>query len=431
MRVLLISPQWAGLGNRRKVKVREREVHPLGIGVVAALSSGHDVRVVDEHLERVPFDEPWDLVGITCATYQAPRAFSIADRFGARGVPVVMGGVHATLMPRECLRHSKAVVRGEAERAWGQVLADGEARRLQPLYEGGVLDDMARVPAPRRDLYRPQPREAAYVQATRGCGGRCTFCYLGHVGWGAFRPRPVAAVVEELRALAQRFVLFVDDNLWADRAYAVALFDAMAPLGKLWWAQAPVTVGEDHALLEAARSAGCFALSIGFKSINRAAIGEARVVQNRVDQYCETVRAVRSQRILVDGTFIFGFDSDPPTIFRDTVAAIRELGLDAHTFYLLTPYPGTTCFEQLEREGRIVDHNWAHYDWDHAVLQPLQITLDQLRDGVAWAYRELERSPGRWAMRQVIRNGRTLMRSPRLAMFLLRQNWPQRHDVNY
>jgi len=431
MKILLVSPRWAGFGNRKKIKVREHEVHPLTLGIIAALSDTHDVRIVDEHVEAIPFTDEWDLVGITCTTYVAPRAYEIADQFRTHGVPVVMGGVHATLMPEECLEHCDAVVRGEAEPVWEQVLHDASRRGLAGLYEGDAAIDLAVAPIPRRELFHNPRQPAAYVQMTRGCGWTCRFCYLQHVGWGTFRTRPLERVMVELATIDQRVLLIVDDNLFVDREYALALFAEMEPLRKFWWAQAPVTACFDDELLDAAFRSGCFSLSVGFQTVSKASLEEAQIAQNRVDQYCEAVRNLHRHRILVDGTFIFGFDADPPTVFDDTVEAVRDMRLDSYTFYMLTPYPGTEFFRQYEQEGRIVDRNWSHYDWDHAVIRPERMSAEELTKGVARAYQKLDSSWLRWALRGVVHRGWALTRSAELTRFLIRQNWPSRYAVDY
>ena len=431
MRILLVSPRWAGFGNRKKIKVRESEVHPLTLAVIAGLCAGHQVRIVNEHIEALPSDETWDLVGITCTTFVAPRAYEIADGFRAKGVPVVLGGVHPSLMPSECLEHANAVVTGEAEPVWERVLDDTQAGRLEGIYEGGAGADLSRLPVPRRDLFAKGAGQAAFVQATRGCGLSCTFCYLKYVGWGAFRPRPLEQVLAEIRDLPQRYVLFVDDNLFVDRDYALALFAGLAPLQRFWWAQAPTTVGQDDELLAAAQRAGCFSLSLGFQTVHQGSLHQAEVMQNRISDYARTVHALHKHKILVDGTFIFGFDADPPSIFEDTVAAIRELRLDAHTFYMFTPYPGTPVFDRLDTEGRIRTKEWNRFDWDHAVHEPRGMTQQELQDGLAWAYRTLDRPGLRWYLGQAARNAWVLARSPRLAAFLLRQNAPQAYRIDY
>lgn len=342
-----------------------------------------------------------------------------------------MGGVHPTLAPEQCLQHCTSVVRGEAESIWKTVLYDAQNQNLKPLYHGDMIEDMSLVPIPGRNFFKNPNQPAAYFQATRGCGGTCDFCYLNYTGWNSHRKRNVADVIGELKLIPQRFILIVDDNLFVDRDYAIQLLREMAPIKKYWWAQAPTTICFDEELLQAAYNAGCFALSIGFQTINKSSLDLAKITQNRIEKYRQAVQNVHSHKILIDGTFIFGFDSDPPTIFANTVQAVRNMKLDAHTFYMLTPYPGTPYYQRLKDEGRIVDHNLAHYDWDHAVIQPRLMTADQLNEGVAWAYDTLSTSPIRWLIKHLARNSWLPFRSLSLAWFLLKQNFPQRYSVDY
>jgi len=431
MKILLVNPRWAGFGNRKKVKVREEEVEPLTLGIIAALSPGHDVTILDENVRGVRFGREWDLVGITATTFTAPRAYEIAERFRALRIPVVMGGVHASMMPQECLLHCDAVVRGEAEPVWQTVLQDVQDRALRPLYEGGMLTDMSQIPIPRRDLYSRSNAQAVYVQFSRGCGWTCEFCYLQYVKWEQHRMRPIEQIVDEVKDIPQPYLLIVDDNLFIDRAYALQVFEALTPLRKYWWAQAPTTIGDDDELLAAAYRSGCFALSIGFQTVNNSSLQLAQVAQNRIEYYAKLVQNLHKHKLLVDGTFIFGFDTDTPAIFKDTVDSIRALQLDAHTFYMVTPYPETPFYRRLEADGRIVDKNWAHYDWDHAVIEPKGMSAQQLTDGVKWAYDTMDAGQWRWVAQQLQHNAWVLRRSPKLAAFLLRQNLPQRYAVDY
>jgi radical SAM superfamily enzyme YgiQ (UPF0313 family) len=390
MKILLISPRWSVYKRTAKNYQREMAAFPLTLGILASLSDGHEVRLVDEHREAVPFEEHWDLVGITATTYRSMRAYEIAERFRRKGTKVVLGGIHPTLMAEEALLHADAIVRGEAETIWKQVLGDAENDKLSGIYEGGTTHDMSQIPFPRRDLYGPRPQPAVWVQATRGCGLCCKFCYLQYTGWGAHRQRPIEAVIEEMSTLTQPITFIVDDNLYIDRDYAMSLMEKMIPLKLKWWSQAPTTVAYDKELLDLARRSGCFSFSIGFQTINKSSIDQCQIMQNRVERYQEIVATLHEANILVDATFIFGFDSDPPTIFRDTVAAIHDLEIDAYAFYFLTPYPGTPYFEQLEQEGRIFDRDWANYDWTYVVHQPKRMSLAELVNGFRWAYRTLD-----------------------------------------
>jgi radical SAM superfamily enzyme YgiQ (UPF0313 family) len=435
LNILLINPRWNGWGNRKKVKVSEAKVHPLTLGIVAAIiqahSPEHRVRIVDEATNAIPYGQPYDLVGITVNTFTAPQAFVIADNFRARGIPVLMGGVHATLMPDACLKHADAVLVGEAEEALTQVLDDLENGQMTGKYVAGPLLDMSKIPIPDRSLFTLPGANAAFIQATRGCNNVCRFCYLQYVKWGGYRARPVAKIITELQSIPQEIVLFVDDNMFIDRIWGLELFAAMNELGKHWWAQAPTTLAADLELLQAAADSGCFSLSFGFQTVNASALQRDRILQNRIDKYQAVVQAAHDVGILVDGTFIFGFDSDDSQIFADTVTMIKEMDLDTYTFYMLTVYPGTPYYEEYRRAERLASHNLNDYDWDHASIHPARMTATELEEGVRWAYRELDRHYRRRFLGKALRNAHLLPRSVKLARFLLSSGYPRPYYNNY
>jgi radical SAM superfamily enzyme YgiQ (UPF0313 family) len=433
--VLLIQPAWHGLGNRKKVKVSEKKIHPLTLGVVAALITRHNpdhcVRIVNQAITPIPWDADCDLVGISVNTFTFPAAVEIAARFRKRGIPVIMGGAHPTLAPDECIGHADAIVSGEAEEVLPELLDDLLAGQLREFYRARTVPDASLIPAPDRSLFARTGGNAAFVQATRGCGNSCRFCYLDSVSWGAFRVRPVQHVVNELAGMSQPIILFVDDNMFTERAYCLELFAAMKWLGKSWWAQAPTTLAEDGQLLQAAADSGCFSLSYGFQTVNSAAIESDRITHNRIADYVGVVRRTQQLGILVDGTFIFGFDGDQPSVFDETVEMILRMGLDTYTLYFLTAYPGTPYFRQMESEGRLLTTDRARMDWDHPAVRPLNMTAEQLEQGVARAYATLDRSLWRRCPAMMLRSIRLMLRSPALARFLVSAGRPVRYQVGY
>jgi len=392
LRILLIQPAWEGLSYRRKIKVNERAIHPLSLGVVAALSGQHDVQIVDEARENVPDSaRAFDVVGISVNTFNAPRAYGLADRFRAEGVPVVFGGPHAALLPDECLQHADSIVLGDAENTWPQVLQDILDRMLQPRYCSPSPNGTP-MPAPRRDLFRRSSRHVAYCQLSRGCTNTCRFCYLQYLPHATMRLRQVGSVVDELRSLRQEIILFVDDNVFCERAYTKEVLQAITPLRKRWWIQAPTNIHEDEDLIAIMAESGCYAVSVGFQTVSNLTNQNERILQNRVEDYGALVGRLHHYGILVDGTFIFGFDSDDRGTFDATAKMITQLGLDTYTFYFLTPYPGTEYFAQFERQGRMLHRDWSKFDWDHVVVQPKQMSVEELRDGVKNLYQRLDRS---------------------------------------
>ncbi|MFH1421149.1 MAG: cobalamin-dependent protein, partial [Planctomycetota bacterium] len=246
MKILLIKPKWFVHGGIYKY-LDSVKFTPLHITIIAALSEGHDVTVVDNDWEKIPYEQHFDLVGITCTTFTSERVYALADKFRSLGSKVVLGGVHPSLMPDECLQHADAVVIGEAEYIWREVLKDAENNSLKKKYHNPRPVDMNDVPFPRRDLLKTNYWMAS-VQATRGCPNSCKFCYLPHVPWSKHRKRDINLVYEEVKSLKQRYMFFVDDNMFADEDYAIELCERIAPLKKFWSIQAPTTIAYNNKL---------------------------------------------------------------------------------------------------------------------------------------------------------------------------------------
>jgi radical SAM superfamily enzyme YgiQ (UPF0313 family) len=421
--ILLLQPSWDGLSYRRKIKVNERAIHPLSLGVVAALSGNHRVRIIDEARELPPTSAAgFDVVGISVNTFNAPRAYRLADRYRAQKTPVVFGGPHTTLLPDECLQHAAAIVQGDAEDTWPQALEDVAAGKLKPRYVSALRDGTT-IPTPRRDLFRQNSRIAAYVQITRGCLNQCRFCYLQYLPPAGLRRRDIGPVVAELQALRQRVVLFVDDNLFCEPAYAEEVWRAITPLRKRWWIQAPANLHHREGLIRLMARSGCYAVSIGFQTASNLVNEAEQIHQNRVEDYAALAQELHDHGILVDGTFIFGFDGDDLNTFAATRALIEQVGLDTYTFYFLTPYPGTDYFARFEREGRVLHYDWSRFDWDHVVLQPRQMTPEELLTGVRDLYQALDHN---YFLRNAARRWPLICRactSPSLLAFLADTSW--------
>jgi len=389
MRILLVKPRWFVKDGVYRF-LDQVPFQPLHLGILAALSEGHEVKIVDQDWDEVPTDGDFDLVGITSTTFTSKRAFELADGFRRRGVPVVLGGVHACLLPGECLEHADAVVVGEAEYVWPRVLADAAAGRLARTYRQERPTDMDDVPVPRRDLLRQDPR-VGMLQATRGCDHACRFCYLPSVPWHQHRKRSPDKVYQELQGMRQKVVFFVDDNLFADEDYAIALCEKIAPLKKAWSVQAPTTITKNLRLLAAMRKSGCFSVQVGFQTVHPDSLHQAGVVQNKIESYREVARRFHRHGILVQGFFIFGFDTEDRRIFETAEASIKQMGIEDALLYILTPYPGTPIYDQLEREGRLRVLDREHYGWANAVFQPARMTAEELEAGVQRTYDNLFR----------------------------------------
>jgi len=423
MRILLIKPRWFGKGVRRQVRYATHVRFPaLGLGIIAALSKGHQVTIADEDWDRLPLEKPFDLVGITVTTFASERAFQLADLFRARGVPVVMGGVHASMAPDECLEHANAVVIGEAEYIWGRVLHDAERSVLSGKYQADRLVDLDEVPGPRRDLMNELPWFTV-VETSRGCPNKCKYCYLPSVPWHQPRKRSIESVAKEVAGLKQSAFMFVDENLFSDAEHAKALFRRIAKHRKIWLAQAPTNIWNDLDLLDAMREGGCFDVQIGFQSFNRKVLQDAAVFQNRVEEYAAFVRRLHERRIVVSGFFLFGFDSDTKEVFPQTVEAIRSIGLDDATLFVVTPFPGTPFHAELAAAKRLLpDRPRTDYGWSRAVFQPKNMTPDELEHGVRDSYRALY-PHFRARLKHVLwSQAARLACNPRFALALIRGN---------
>lgn len=356
--------------------------------VAAAMPPEVETQVVDEDLQPIDFDTDADLIGISFMTYNAPRAYEIADRFRReRAKPVIFGGYHPTLMPGEAIQHADAVCIGDAEPNLPRMIADWQAGTLQPFYQAHP-EPLAGLPLPRRDLIRRQdyaPIDA--VQATRGCSGRCRYCSVTAFHQHCFRTRPVPDVIQEVKDLGPN-LLFMDDSLTSDREYAKELFSQLIPLGKRWFSQCGIGIAADDELLDLAARSGCAGLFIGFESLSQRNLRSWGKAGNLGVDYLTAVRKLHAAGIGIFGAFVFGEDDDTPEVFPRTLDLLLEANIECLQATRLTPFPGTPLFEQMESQGRILDRDWGHYDFAHVVYQPAQMSRETLDSGVAWVQRE-------------------------------------------
>ncbi|MHC5040051.1 MAG: B12-binding domain-containing radical SAM protein [Planctomycetota bacterium] len=419
MKILLLKPRWFVRGGQYRYLEVVRFT-PLSLGILAALSDGHDVTIVDGDWDPIPFDESFDLVGITVTTFTSERAYALARRFKKNGARVVLGGVHPSLLPDECLAHADAVAIGEAESLWKQILSDAQGPGLKRVYRADRPPDLDDVPVPRRDLLADSSWFAC-LQTTRGCTHACRYCYLPSVPWGVFRKRTLEKVAEEIAQIPQKLVYIVDDNLFADRDYALRIFRSLAPFKKTWSIQVPTTLGKDESMLDAMAEAGVFNVQVGVQRFNRNALSQASVTHNRVEAYQTLVDRFHERNILVTGFFMFGFDADGPDIFDGTVAMIKRLDLDDANLYVLTPYPGTALYRQLEREDRLLSGTRrTQFGWAHAVFQPKRMSPRELETGVQRAYDRLYPHFQRRLPKELLKRLPLLLRHPKLAGAILR-----------
>jgi radical SAM superfamily enzyme YgiQ (UPF0313 family) len=372
----------------------------LGLLKVAALTPPDwEIRIVDEKVERWDPDEPADLVGLTAVTSTVKRAYEVAAHYRRRGVPVIMGGMHASALPEEALACSDSVVVGEAEGLWPRALQDHGNGELQPVYRHlDGFPDLAGLPHPDWTRYRPKGYlPVHFVETTRGCPIDCDFCAVTSAFGGRYRNRPVEDVAAELRGLEPfpgRFILksavfFVDDNIASNRRHARELFARIADLGLQWFGQASVNIARDAELLGLCRQSGCLGLFIGLESLAPETLRAVGKNVNRPSEYLEVIQRIHDHGIGVDASFVFGFDTDDDAVFDRTLEFVRRARIEVAYFSILTPYPGTRFFARMEAEGRLLARDWALYDANHVVHRPKNFTPDQLLEGYHAALKEL------------------------------------------
>lgn len=363
---------------------------PIGLGTVAALTpASWDVKLVDENWEPFTYHEA-DLVGITAFTASANRAYEIAALYRQQGVPIVMGGIHASMCPDEALRFVNAVVIGEAEAVWPRVVADMEAGCLEQRYQG-EWPDLSGMPSPRRDLFHPDYMFAS-VQTSRGCPMDCEFCSVTAFNGRRYRRRPAEEVLAELETIPQKMLFFVDDNIigygQASRKQALALFKGMVErkLDKWWFCQASLNFGDDEEVLSWASRAGCKMVFLGLEAEEIDALQEVHKqlnVQRGMNGYKQAFRRIHKAGIAVLGAFIFGMDGDTSDkLQRRANYMIYNRGIDVMQRTRLTPLPGTRLFDRYQQEGRLLYINfpqdWDHYDMTEVVHRPGSLEPEQL-----------------------------------------------------
>jgi radical SAM superfamily enzyme YgiQ (UPF0313 family) len=370
-----------------------------------------------------PFDPFPNVVGITVHLTFADRAYELARWYRQRGAKVILGGMHVLSCPDDAAPHADALAVGEGVQIWPQILRDVEAGRLRSVYQGSYRRPYRDDPPPRRDLIsRRDFLTTTSLIATRGCHNRCGFCYLATEGMHMpYLTRDAEQVVAEFRADDQPYGVFVDNNLGSRPDYLRRLCRALRPLEKIWSAAVTIDVTDDPDLVREMALAGCTGVFIGFESLENENITAAHKKSPRTEDYARRVEILHRHGIQVNGSFVLGFDHDHADVFARTATWIEENRLECATFHILTPYPGTPLFAQMETEGRLLHKDWNRYDTAHVVFRPRQMTVEELAAGYAWCYRRLFSHRSIWRRRPRERSAVL----PYLAMSYLykRSNW--------
>jgi len=420
MKIALIYPNIGRRGDSMFLDGARME--PIGLAVLAGMTPEDiDVKLIDDRVEPVPFDEPFDLVAITVQIYTARRSYEIAAEFRARGVPVVMGGMHVTLMPEEVAEHADVVVLGDAETVWQVLIDDLRSGQLQPRYTGSPPSVPQKDVMPRRDLFAGKKYlPISLLQFSRGCPHHCEFCSSSVYFDRHHHHRDVGQVVAEIKAQRRRQLFFVDDNIVADRQAAKELFRALAPLHVRWVSQASIDMLGDPELMTLMMKSGCMGHVIGFESTSADGIVAMEKSSNRRfvnDQYESAIKELRHYGLQTWAAFTVGHDTDTVESIKETAAFAVRHKFTFAAFNILSPYPGTPFYDRLAAAGRLLyGGKWwldPSYRFNYAAFVPANMTADELTQTAFWCRRTFN-SPSSILRRAL--EPRTNLRTPYRAL---------------
>ena len=366
---------------------------PLCFAILKGLTSEkHEVVFHDERLAPLPVNDHPDLVAMTVETYTARRSYQIAADYRRRGVKVVMGGYHPTFLPEEALQFADAIVIGDAEAVWHQVLEDAENNALSPIYQGEEFPCLDGIKFDRSIFQGKKYAPVTLVQYGRGCKYSCDFCSIRAFYGSNLRQRPIGQVIDEIKRHAGKFLFLVDDNIFVNGDQARELFEALIPLKKKWFCQVSIDIAKDPELVELMRKSGCISALFGFESLNTDNLKQMAKSWNvHYGSYGDSIRVIQDAGIMIYGTFVFGYDQDTRDAFEEAV----DFAID-HKFYLanfnpLTPMPGARLYDRMVAEGRMLYDRWwldENYRYGHATFTPLGMTADELTAGCFRARRK-------------------------------------------
>ena len=391
MRILLIQP-WHTTERSYRARLSGLITYaPLTLATLAALVPDElnvTVDTFDEIVGSIPeIKEGYDIVAFTLQTSSAPRAYELAEAFRSKGASIVMGGYHPTYMTEEALEHADTVIVGAGEYAWPQFLrefAEGHPQRIYDLQCVRGED----IPIPDRSVI-PKGKYLKYpaLIANRGCPNRCEFCAISRM-WHSCTPRPVEQVIQEIKGLRSKMMVFFDPNFFGDRDYSMALMRELAKLKIRWAGSATIGSAFDTELMELARESGCAGLLVGLESLNRETLTKSGKGFNDPHRYKEAIAIMQSYGISVNGCFILGMDGDTEELLLSLPDQISYLNLNLARFAILTPVPNSPLFNRLEAEGRILTRDWSRYSQHETVFQPDRMSPERLDELYRFVWKE-------------------------------------------
>jgi radical SAM superfamily enzyme YgiQ (UPF0313 family) len=421
MRITLIKPNIGRMEHAPYVD--EGRMEPLNLGVLAALTPPDvEVKLYDDRMEPIAYDEPTDLVGITTETYNARRSYEICAEYRKRGVPVIMGGVHPVLLQEEAAQHADSLFLGDAETVWAEVVEDARRRRLKPVYNGPVGRPQPGVPT-RRDLFEGKGYlPLTLVQFSRGCRFNCHFCAVARYFKKQQYYRDIPEVIAEIESQPRKLVFFVDDNINSYPELSIQLFRAIKPLKIHWVSQSTIDMAENKELMDAMLESGCLGHVVGFESIDPRNLKRMRKASNlpRWERYARQLKVMREYGLQTWASFVLGYDFETPDSVRDTADFALENKFTFAAFNILMPYPDTPMYKQLAAENRLLYDGkwWLHpdYRFNSAAFVPRSCSPQELTQA-CWEARS--RFNSFWSLIYRALDFKTNLRNPvRFATYL-------------
>jgi radical SAM superfamily enzyme YgiQ (UPF0313 family) len=379
MKLLLISPRSSDKKSPVGFKVPQ-----VALQIIAALTPENvKVSMVDEHISDIDFSKNYDLAGISIMTATAKRGYHLAGMFKEKGSKVVFGGIHASVMPQEAINYGDAVVIGEAESSWPNLIEDFKQNSLKKYYQSKE-PDLSKAPLPRRDSRID--RSVLGVKwpgfyTTKGCPYDCEFCSVSSVYGRKIRHLPIPLVIKDIENANSKVFLSLDDNVAANPKYAKSLFKEMAHLNIEWGGQSTVTIAKDDELLQLCRKSGCRGLFIGLETISPTSMRKMRKTLKSIKDNEDAIKKIQDTGIIFHPSFVFGFDDDTKAVFDDTLEFLYRNRIASATFNILTPYPGTRLYHRLKQEGRLTSEDWSHYNHCTVTFRPKNMTERELAEG--------------------------------------------------
>jgi len=386
MKLLLISPRSSDKKSPVGFKIPQ-----VALQIIAALTPENvKVSMVDEHISDIDFSKNYDLVGISIMTATAKRGYHLARIFKEKGSKVVFGGIHASVMPEEAINYGDAVVIGEAEGSWPNLIEDFKQNSLKKYYENKE-PDLSKAPLPKRDSRIDRSvlgLKWPSFYTTKGCPYDCEFCSVSSIYGRKIRHLPIPLVIKDIENADSKVFLSLDDNIAANPKYAKNLFKEMAHLNIEWGGQSTVSIAKDDELLQLCRKSGCRVLFIGLESVSTKSINRMRKTLKSLKDNEDAIKKIQNTGIIFHPSFVFGFDDDTKAVFDDTLEFLYRNRITTATFNILTPYPGTRLYHRLKQEGRLISKDWSHYNHYTVTFRPKNMTGRELAEGYFFLKKE-------------------------------------------